>query len=153
MRIAPNKSPTAVPHEVLGTGLVSYSQYASEIFAVLYTPSWQRDQLMIVAATPGKKSRKLRRNELTARLDSAVSTLPVRDSFIGLRALTKPERMKNMATQAEPWLMSRKKGRWKSKGGPSSLPDGSMRCRQKARTIWLDTTKRAAMPRRPCHKR
>ena len=54
-----------------------------------------------------------------------------------------------MATQAEPWLMSRKKGRWKSWGGPFSLPDGSIRCRQKAMTIWLETTKTAATPRRP----
>ena len=82
------------------------------------------NQLMIVAAVAGRKSRKDLLNELTARLDNAVSILPCLASFIGFSELTKPERMMKQATQAGPWPTSRKIGLCIHCDGPFSPSAG-----------------------------
>ena len=94
------RSSKPVPHEVLGEGVYVYNQYASEFLEISKAPNWHTAQLIIVAAAAGSTSLNDRLKELWARFESAVSTLPARDSFIGLRALTKPESMKKMATHA-----------------------------------------------------
>ena len=76
-----------------------YSQYASPFLASSYIPSWQMNQLTIVAAAAGSIKRNVRLKEDEARFVRALSVCPERASLIGLRALTKPERTRNMATQ------------------------------------------------------
>jgi len=107
------------------------------------------NQLMIVAAVAGSISRNGRLKELIGRLDKAVSTLPDRASWIGFKALTKPERIKNKATHAGPWATSRKMGLCINEEGPLSLSAGLIMERAKVRVMWLHTTKTAAMSRRP----
>ena len=66
------------------------------------------NQLKMVAAVAGRNNLNDRRKELIAMFDNAVSTCPVLASFIGFKALTKPESMKKQATQAGPCPTSRR---------------------------------------------
>ena len=82
------------------------------------------NQLMTVAAAAGRKSRKDLLNELTARLDNAVSMLPCLASLIGFNELTNPESMMKQATQAGPWPTSLRIGLCIHCEGPCSPSPG-----------------------------
>lgn len=70
----------------------------------------------MVATEAGRTKRKDRRKAAVERLSRADSESPLRACLIGFRALTKPSRMKKIATQLCPEAMRRKIGRWKRYG-------------------------------------
>ena len=137
----------------LCAGVVASSQNASLWPESFNKPNWHRNHDITVIAAAGKTSLPVRLNELFASPDSASFKFPDRDCWIAFSELTKPSMTKKIATAAFPCPISRRIGLWKSMDGPSCPSEGGTMLRAKQSVRWLDTTRREAIPRRPCDDR
>ena len=97
----------------------------------------------------GKTRRGTRRNaEREIVLKHAV-WLPARHWRMGFRAQTYPVTREKIVTPMRPWGRMRKMGSWRRRGRSPSPELGRKRSGSKARAIWVATTRRDAIPRRP----
>src|SRR5579862_4631994 len=98
------RSLMAAIHERLASWLVTDIHHASEDLPTSYAPTWQRNQLKMVAASEGRNSRLVRRKELLARLDSASPAFPDLDSLIGFNAAAYDDSVMKRSTHGKPWV-------------------------------------------------